>query len=148
MSELKGLHIKQIGIIVRDIEKKVATYAECFGFEKPSIHLTDARDTARTEYRGKPSDARAKLAFFEFPNIEVELIEPDDQDSTWKEYLDKNGEGIHHIAFVINGMERVVSNLQKSEMSLVQKGEYIGGRYAYMDGKDPLGIILELLEND
>jgi 4-hydroxyphenylpyruvate dioxygenase-like putative hemolysin len=62
--------------------------------------------------------------------------------------LDKNGEGVHHIAFVVKGMKEVVMKLEQNGMPLVQKGEYTGGRYAYIDSKEPLKVLLELLEND
>jgi hypothetical protein len=50
--------------------------------------------------------------------------------STWRESLDKNGEGVHHIAFAINGMKDKILNLEKNNMPLLQKGEYKGARYA------------------
>jgi len=45
-------------------------------------------------------------------------------------------------------MKDAVAFLDSKGMPLVQKGEYTGGRYAYIDGADKLGLILELLEND
>ncbi len=80
--------------------------------------------------------------------MQLELIEPDDHPSTWKEFLDKHGEGIHHIALNVKGMKETVAYLENNGMPLVQKGEYTGGRYAYIDSSDKLGMIIELLEND
>jgi methylmalonyl-CoA/ethylmalonyl-CoA epimerase len=97
--------ITLIGILVHDIEKTSQAYADFFGIEKPQWFLTDAVDKARTEYRGKRSEARAKLAFFDMGFLEVELIEPDHNPSTWRESLDKHGEGPHFIAFEIEGMK-------------------------------------------
>ena len=74
--------ITQIGILVHDIEKTSQAYAHFFGIEKPHWSITDAVDKARTEYRGKPSDARAKLAFFDMGSLQLELIEPDHNPST------------------------------------------------------------------
>jgi len=54
--------ITLIGILVHDIEKTSQAYADFFGMEKPRWFLTDAVDKAQTEYRGKRSEARAKLA--------------------------------------------------------------------------------------
>jgi len=67
--------------------------------------------------------------------------------STWREFLDTKGEGVHHIAFEIKGMEDKTALLGKKGMTLLQKGDYEGGRYAYIDGAAKLGLILELLEN-
>lgn len=76
------------------------------------------------------------------------MIEPDHEPSTWRHDLDQNGEGVHHIAFVIKGMKEKVITLGKNNMPLLQKGEYPGGRYAYFDANEDLKLVIELLEND
>jgi len=88
------------------------------------------------------------LAFLHFGSLDIELIEPDREPSTWREFLDANGEGVHHIAFTISGMPERVAALEAQGFPLVQKGEYRGGRYAYIDTVTKLKTILELLEND
>jgi methylmalonyl-CoA/ethylmalonyl-CoA epimerase len=140
--------ITQIGILVHDIETTSQAYADFFGVDKPTWSLTDTVDMAQTEYRNKSSEARAKLAFFDMGSLQLELIEPDHNPSTWREYLDEHGEGPHHIAFVIKGMKEKIAVMERNQMPLIQKGEYTGGRYAYMDTFNHLKIILELLEND
>jgi methylmalonyl-CoA/ethylmalonyl-CoA epimerase len=140
--------ITQIGILVHDIEKTSQAYADFFGMEKPQWSLTDAAEKAQTQYRGKRTEARAKLAFFDLGSLQLELIEPDHNPSTWRESLDKNGEGPHHIAFVITGMKEKIAILEHNQMPLLQKGEYTGGRYAYIDTQGDLKVIIELLEND
>lgn len=140
--------ITQIGLIVRDIEKTARTYAEVFGVDVPPINWTDPVEKAETEYRGSSSLARARLAFFDMGSLQLELIEPDEHPSTWREFLDKHGEGVHHIAFNIKGMKERIELLSENGMPLVQKGEYTGGRYAYVDTVPQLKVMLELLEND
>jgi len=140
--------IAQIGILVNDIEKTSQAYADFFGIPNPGWSITAAVDEAQTEYRGERSEARAKLAFFNMGSLQLELIEPDEHPSTWREYLDEHGEGPHHIAFRIQGMKETVMKLERNQMPLVQKGEYTGGRYAYIDTFEPLKVIVELLEND
>ena len=80
--------------------------------------------------------------------VDVELIEPIGEPSTWKDQLDRHGDSLHHIAFQIQGMQEKVAYLDSRGVPLVQRGEYTGGRYAYVDGGAQLGCILELLEND
>ena len=140
--------ITQIGILVHDIEATSQAYAQFFGVEKPQCSITDEVDKTQTQYRGKRSAARAKLAFFDMGSLQLELIEPDHNPSTWRESLDKNGEGPHHIAFVIEGMNEKIAVLERNQMPLLQKGEYTGGRYAYIDTLRDLKVIIELLEND
>ena len=140
--------ITQIGLLVNDIERTSQKYAEFFGIEKPKWFWTDTADLARTEYRGEPSEARAKLAFFDMGSLQLELIEPDHHPSTWRESLERNGEGFHHIAFVVKGMKERIAVLEAGGMPLLQKGEYTGGRYAYLDTFQDLKVLVELLEND
>ncbi|NWL89296.1 MULTISPECIES: VOC family protein [unclassified Paenibacillus] len=140
--------VTQIGIIVRDIEKVAQSYAKFFGIEQPKWSWTDTADVAQTEYKGESSPARAKLAFIDCGQLQIELIEPDQHPSTWREFLDEHGEGVHHIAFFVKGMKEKVSVMQAQQMPLIQKGEYTGGRYAYMDSFAELKVLVELLEND
>ena len=139
--------ICQIGLIVRDIERTAKIYADVFGMDVPDVIITDTEDKAHTKLRGAPTQARAKLAFFQMGNVSLELIEPIGEPSTWKEFLDEHGEGVHHIAFQIEGMDRVLAYLDSKNIPAIQRGDYTGGRYAYVDGAPSLGIILELLEN-
>jgi catechol 2,3-dioxygenase-like lactoylglutathione lyase family enzyme len=144
-----GTHpIAQIAIVVDDIETKARAWAEVFGLPLPEVRVTDPVETAKTEYRARPTSARAKLAFFRFANISVELIEPIGGPSSWRDQLETHGDSLHHIAFHIDGMTDVVSSLSGQGIRLLQRGEYTGGRYAYLDAVDQLGLILELLEND
>lgn len=149
MSGVLGNHfVTQIGILVNDIEKVSAAYADFFGLVKPEIIVTDTEDIAQTRYNGEVTEARAKLAFFDMGSLQLELIEPDHQPSTWRDYLNEHGEGPHHIAFVIEGMKEKIMLLEGKGFPLQQKGEYTGGRYAYMDTFKELKVLVELLEND
>jgi 4-hydroxyphenylpyruvate dioxygenase-like putative hemolysin len=132
---------------VREIERASAAYADLFGVEAPQWSLTDGYEDAHTEYRGQASTARAKLAFFDLGQVQLELIEPVGAPSTWREFLETHGEGMHHIAFRIQGMEEQLAILADKGMPAVQRGDYTGGRYAYVDAAPQLGLILELLEN-
>ena len=140
--------ITQIGILVEDIEKVSQAYASFFGVEAPPITVTDVVEVAQTEFMGQPSEARAKLAFFDMGSLQLELIEPDQHASTWRNYLNEHGEGPHHIAFEIEGMKEKIQLLNEQGFALQQKGEYTGGRYAYMDTFKELKVLIELLEND
>ncbi len=140
--------VTQVGLIVRDIEKSVDAYVDVFGLkERPSVSITDTLDKANTRYMGQPSEARAKLAFIDMGQVTIELIEPVGGPSTWKDFLDAHGEGVHHIAFVVKGTDQVVAYLDSKGIPLVQRGDYTGGQYTYLDSAPRLGVMLELLEN-
>ncbi len=140
--------VVQIGIVVHDIEKTAQAYASFFNVDVPPIEWTGTQEEAQTRYKGEPSPARAKLAFFDMESIQLELIEPDEHPSTWRDHLDEYGESVHHIAFIVKDMQGVVKRMEQNGMPLIQKGEYDGGRYAYMDTMKELKVLFELLEND
>lgn len=138
----------QVGIIVKDVEKAADNWAAFLGLEEsPRINLASGSERVPTEYRGKPTDASAKLAFIRMENITIELIEPVGKDSTWNEFLETKGEGIHHIAFNVKGMNDRIREFGKSDIPMVQRGGWATGEYAYMDGEKNLGLIIELLEH-
>lgn len=135
----------QVGLVVKDVVQSARAYADLLGVEVPGWTLTDPQDVAHTQYRGQPTGAQAKLAFFQLGAISLELIEPVGGPSTWQEFLDTHGEGVHHIAFQVQGMDDRVAALEGQGMLLVQRGDYTGGCYAYIDSVAQLGVILELL---
>jgi methylmalonyl-CoA/ethylmalonyl-CoA epimerase len=138
----------QVGIIVKDIEKSARQWAAFLGEENiPDIFLAAESKLNPTEYKGKRTDASAKLAFFQLDNITVELIEPVGGPSTWQEFLDTRGEGIHHIAFNIKGMKHYIKSFGEHGIPMVQHGGWDTGEYSYMDGSKNLALIIELLEN-
>lgn len=140
--------VMQVGIIVRDIESTARAWSEILGLPMPEIIVTDTVEKTRAEYKGRPTSARARLAFFHLGQLDVELIEPIDEPSTWKDQLDRHGDSLHHIAFEIKDMPEKTAHLDSQGVPLIQRGEYEGGRYAYFDGTARLGTIVELLEND
>lgn len=134
--------VTQIAFVVNDIEKTSQAFADFLGLDKPEIKITKEYDLAKSEYRGKPMKARAKLAFFRLtPHFSIELIEPDHEPSIWREVLDKKGEGFHHIAFVVDDLQEKIIKLGKNDMPLIQKGK----NYAYIDSTKELKTIIELL---
>ena len=145
---LGTLQVVQVGIIVKDIEQKAKAWSDILGLPLPNIIVTDDWDKTQAEYNGAPTHARAKLAFFKMGNLDIELIEPMDEPSTWNDQLVQHGDSLHHIAFRIQGMQEKIAYLDAKGLPLLQRGEYVGGRYAYFDGIAQLGTVLELLEND
>jgi len=138
----------QVGIVIRDIEATAQKWAAVLGVPIPEIITTDPVEVAHTEYHQRATPARAKLAFFELGQVTLELIEPIGEPSTWHDGLAPQGGGLHHIAFEIKGMGDTIRALADEGLPLLQRGDYEGGRYAYIDGSDQLGAIIELLEND
>jgi hypothetical protein len=141
--------ICQVGIIVRDIEHTVQQFCKVFGFPKPPIIVTPGYEVAKTTLQGQPSEATAKLAFFNTGQLQVELIEPDEKPSVWRDFLEHHGEGIHHLAFQVADTAAATNHLAKFGIGVSQQGLYSdgSGMYSYMDSVPALGMMIELLEN-
>jgi 4-hydroxyphenylpyruvate dioxygenase-like putative hemolysin len=135
----------QVAIVVRDAEAAARKFAELIGVDppKPKIANEDGSDTVTL--RGEPTRGRVKLAFFRMENLDLEFIEPTDDPTTWKEFLEEHGQGVHHIAFKAKGrMMETAHGLEQHGFPLIQNGD----KYAYVDSADELGVILELLDID
>jgi methylmalonyl-CoA/ethylmalonyl-CoA epimerase len=148
MNKLDSTRVVQIGIIVKDVGKTAKAYAEVFGIPEPEVVAIADDSFAHTDYRGQPSSAKGKAAFFDLGPVQMELIEPVGAPSTWEEFLRTHGEGIHHIAFKTMDMVSARDFLASKGLETVQQGGWDGGQYAYVDGSKELGTILELLHND
>jgi methylmalonyl-CoA/ethylmalonyl-CoA epimerase len=135
----------QVGIVVRDIERSCKAWARLLGLETPRIVETEVPEVTGMVYKGKASGGRAKLAFFQLENLSLELIEPIGGPSSWSEFLDRNGEGIHHIAFKVDDIGSAKDILRDVGVNVEQEGNFTGGSYAYTEPDSPLGAILELL---
>lgn len=140
--------VVQIGLVVDHIEDAVQAWSDLLGMPCPDILVTDPVELAHTEYQGGPSPARAKLAFFPMGQVTLELIEPIGEQSTWKDQLVTVGQSLHHIAFEVKGLADRLPVLAELGLPMIQRGDYQGGRYAYLDGRQRYGTIVELLEND
>jgi methylmalonyl-CoA/ethylmalonyl-CoA epimerase len=140
--------VTQIGIIVRNLEETAQAWSRLLGVPSPKIIVTEPVELTQAEYQGQPTPARAKLAFFQLGPVTLELIEPLGEPSTWSEQLMRHGQSLHHIAFEVNGLAERLAVLADHGLPVLQRGDYRGGRYAYLDGQQTYGTIIELLEND
>jgi catechol 2,3-dioxygenase-like lactoylglutathione lyase family enzyme len=138
--------VVHVAIIVSDIEAKLKAWADVLGVPEPTYVITDTVDLAHTEYAGETSPARAKIASFRFDGFAIEMIEPVGGPSTWQDQLEQHGDSLQHLAFRVEGMEDKLTVLDQKGIPLIQKGDFKGGRYTYVDGTEQLGTMLELME--
>ncbi|MDQ0474748.1 VOC family protein [Labrys wisconsinensis] len=138
----------QVGFVVHDVAATARKYAEAFGFPVPPIIETPGFDKARTTVNGEPSEATAKLAFFQTGQLVIELIQPDETPSVWRDFLETNGEGVHHIAFRVADTKAAEAGLAGQGFPTLQQGLFVdgSGMYTYLDTAPQLGVMIELLE--
>lgn len=152
MSGIVGTNlVAQVGFIVKDVEETKKKWAEFLGVTPPPTQPVGDYAVTQTTYKGEPApEASCLMAFFDVgPGIQLELIQPNEQPSTWRNYLNEKGEGIHHVAFVVNDSKAVIANCEAFGLTLEQHGVYGdgSGEYNYMNGEKDLKCIVELLES-
>jgi methylmalonyl-CoA/ethylmalonyl-CoA epimerase len=138
--------VAQIGIVVRDIEEALDFWCKLLKIEKPRVIETEGWEKTRATYMGVSTRGRAKLAFIELDNVTIELIQPIDGPSTWESQLNTHGQGVHHIAFVVEDIDGCVKELENFGGVREQEGLFEGGRYLYTDLLKTLGVRIELLQ--
>jgi methylmalonyl-CoA/ethylmalonyl-CoA epimerase len=138
--------LAQVAIVVRDMEAARQRYAALLGVEPPKVIDVQKGEECRMTYRGMPSNATCKLAFFDLGGVQLELIEPIGYDSAWAEGLDEKGERVHHLAFWTENMQASKDALAEHGVEMIQRGDMGDGQYAYFDANEPFGTFFELLE--
>jgi len=138
--------LAQVAFVVRDIEEASRRWADVLGQPVPKVIVTEPGNAVAMTAYGVPSDAQCKLAFFSLGQVQLELIEPIGDMSAWAKVLNEKGEGFHHLAFWVEGMQKSVDFLKERGVPMVQRGDMGPGQYAYFDATDRLGTHIELLE--
>ncbi len=151
MAGVVGTHlVAQVGFIVKDVEATKKKWAEFLGVEVPPTQPIGDFEVTQTNFQGEPAPkAYCWMAFFDVgPGIQLELIQPNEEPSTWRNFLDEKGEGIHHVAFQIKDSKACVANAEANGLKLVQHGVYGdgSGEYNYLEAPE-LKCIVELLES-
>ncbi len=148
-SKLGITAVCQIGILVHNIEEAGKKYAEFFGMEVPPIVTSGEPEVVKGKYLGEPSEAKCKLMFFDLDNMQIELIQPDELPSVWRDDLNQKGEGIHHVGFQVKHSKDLAKKLEEDGIQTRMVGEYGngGGCYHYLDTFEDLKMTIELLES-
>ena len=140
----------QIGFIVKDIETTKRKWATFLGVDVPDTVDGGEYSVTGTTFMGSPAPtANCLMAFFDVgPAMQLELIQPNEAPSTWRNFLNEHGEGMHHIAFQVRDSAKQVANAEAEGLKLIQHGRYGdgGGEYNYLDAPE-LKCIVELLES-
>jgi methylmalonyl-CoA/ethylmalonyl-CoA epimerase len=140
--------IMQVSIIVRDINKTAKNIANLFGMEVPEVFTLKKFGETYAEYHGVPTDTLIKLAVFKMGELDLELIEPDDKPSTFKTFLEENGEGVHHLGLVVKDKQQAIKVMDENGVKVRYWGSFPGGTYTIADTKDLLGVFLNIKHND
>ncbi len=138
----------QIGIVVHDLDAFLQMLNDLLGIDGFEVleYPPDAEEAGITYY-GEPANFKLKLAFRKVGKFEVEVIQPLWGESTFKDFLEENGPGIHHVRFTESRFDEIAQTLQDRGIQMMASGRGVHGptRWAYFDTSDLLqGLIVEL----
>jgi len=146
MSQKLG-EIKQVGIVVRDIEKAIKVYENVFGIGPFQIFELDSERLQNVKVDDTEGPLRARLAFAKSGDLEIELIQILEGRTVFTDFLDKYGEGIHHLGFLVQDLDLELEKMKASGIKVIQKGISRGkNKYAYLDSAKTCGVIYELIQ--
>ncbi|MFQ6076175.1 MAG: VOC family protein [Candidatus Bathyarchaeia archaeon] len=138
--------IGQIGIVVKDIQKSMAQYWNLLGIGPWRVYTLAPPDLTDTTVHGKPTPYAMRIAIAMIGSLMVELIQPLWGESTYQEFLEERGEGLHHIAsYRVEDVEGAIEVLERKGIGVLQSGRWHGAYFAYMDTEEALGVIVELV---
>lgn len=143
----------QIGLICKDLEETLKNFDEILGMKNFRINSfpPEGYEDVTRIYHGKRENFEAKFCFYNWGNIEFEIIQPLAGETVWNDYLGKldNGLGLHHIKFAFDHTEDAVEYFESKGIERVTYGEGVGpnsGRiWSFFDTFAKLGFDVETL---
>ncbi len=128
--------INHIGIAVKDLESSIELFRKIFGFE--SIH------------REVVEEQGVSVGSFNVGDVLIELTQPTREDSPVAKFIEKKGEGIHHIAFNTDGIETDLSRLAEAGIKLIDEKPRPGAHdmnIAFLHPKSTNGVLTEICQH-
>jgi hypothetical protein len=134
-----------VAIVVNDIESAAGEWARLFGVPVPEIRFDPPRENPDLTYRGKPAFYGLKLCNINAGGFMLELHEPDTNDSTFREFLLKHGQGVHHLGFEVGDRrDAIIAELEENGYETRTTGYYPGSSWTIVDSEDTLGVNLNI----
>lgn len=130
-------HIEHLGIAVKSLEESIPYYENILGMKCYSIE--------------EVADQKVRTAFFKIGQTKIELLEPTCPESTIAGFIEKRGEGIHHLAFAVaDGVANALAEVEAKGVRLIDKAPRKGAEglnIAFLHPKSTGGVLTELCEN-
>ena len=129
-------HIEHIGIAVKSIEEQLPYYEGILGLKCYNIETVE--------------DQKVKTAFFKIGQTKIELLEPTSEESTIAKFIEKRGEGIHHIAYATTDVNEALEEVEAKGVRLIDQQARAGAeglRIAFLHPKTTGSVLTELCEH-
>lgn len=129
-------HIEHIGIAVKNLEDSIRYYEGVLGLKCYSIE--------------EVADQKVKTAFFKVGQTKIELLESTDPEGPIGKYIEKKGEGIHHLAFHVNNLQSALDEAKEKDIRLIDEKPRNGAEgldIAFLHPKSTNGVLTEFCED-
>jgi len=133
---MKLSHIEHIGIAVNDLNEAIPYYENILGLKCYSIE--------------EVKDQKVKTAFFKIGQTKLELLESTSPESPIAKFIEKRGQGVHHIAFAVDGIENALSEVEEKGVKLIDQQPRKGAEgldIAFLHPKSTFGVLTEFCED-
>jgi len=133
---MKPTHIEHIGIAVKDLAQAITYWENLLGTKCYNIE--------------EVKDQKVKTAFFKIGQTKIELLESTDPEGPIGKFIEKKGEGIHHMAFAVEGIEQALVDVESNGVQLIDKAPRNGAEglhIAFLHPKSTFGVLTELCED-
>lgn len=134
---MKLSHIEHIGIAVKSLETAIPFYEQKLGLKCYSVE--------------EVAEQKVKTAFFKVGETKIELLESTDPEGPIGKFIEKRGEGVHHIAFATEGgLQISLDELAEKGVQLIDKTPRKGAEglnIAFLHPKATMGVLMELCED-
>lgn len=126
--------INHVAIVVRDIEESLKFWEDQLGLKLDHIEVVPTQ--------------HSRVAFIPVGDSEVELVQPTSTDSGLASYLEKRGEGMHHLCFEVDDIDAKLAELKEKGVRLINEtAEVLPGRkMAFLHPKAGNGVLIELYQ--
>ncbi|WHZ01645.1 methylmalonyl-CoA epimerase [Neobacillus sp. YX16] len=127
--------VDHIGIAVRTIETSLPFYTEVLNLPLLGIEVVESQ--------------KVRVAFLKAGETKLELLEPTSEESTIAQFIEKRGEGIHHVALGVDSIEERIKEMNEKGIRMIDKEPRIGAggaHIAFMHPKSTSGVLVELCE--
>jgi methylmalonyl-CoA/ethylmalonyl-CoA epimerase len=127
--------VNHIGIAVKSINDHRAFYEQTLGAQFESIEEVPSQ--------------KVRVAFFKLGDVRLEVLEPTDPTSTVASFIEKRGEGLHHVAYTVDDIEARIADLKAGGVRLIDETPRLGAhhmRIAFLHPKSSGGVLTEMCE--
>ena len=142
--------IAQVCLVVKDLDKTVENYWKLFGIGPWHFYTYGKPLVKKMSYHGRPCEYKMRVALSYVGPLRIELIEPMEGDTIYRDFVEEHGYGVHHFGVLVENMESAIAEAAACGLTMTQDGSGFGldgdGHYAYLDTEDKIGVTMELIE--